>query len=273
MARRLADKLAPIRLTPTQWLDWSAFLGAGAPAVQAQYPEARRWVLEPTEALAQRSRSAALSAHKPSWRTLWRNEAPAVFAPQDASFPWQPDGVDMLWANMTLHACADLPAVMTQWHRHLAFGGFLMCSGLGPDTARELRGVFQRNGWSLPTIDFIDMHDLGDELVKAGFADPVMDMETITLTWASPDALLAELRAWGGNVAVGRFTGLRTPRWLARLRAELADALVRPDGRLGLTVELVYGHAIKPEPRIKVSEEARVSLSDMKRMVRKGDKP
>ncbi len=268
VARRLADKLAPIRLSPKQWVDWSAFLGAGAALVQAQYPQAQRWVLEPTKSLAGRSRAQAQLTHKPAWRTLWRKEANTVFGPQDTAFPWLPGGADMLWANMTLHACLDLPAVMTQWHRHLAYGGFLMCSGLGPDTARELRGLFQRLGWALPTIDFIDMHDLGDELVKAGFADPVMDMEPITLTWPNPQAMLQELRTWGGTVATGRFAGLRTPRWRDRLHAELTQHLGRPDGRLGLTVELVYGHAIKPEPRIPVSEETRVSLSDMKRMVR-----
>ena len=148
-----------------------------------------------------------------------------------------------------------------------------MCSGLGPDTARELRAVYAALGWPLPTIDFIDMHDLGDELVQAGFADPVMDMERLTLTWETPEALLAELRTWGGNVAQGRFAGLRTPRWRARLLDALRERLMRPDGRLGLTVELVYGHAIKPTPRIKVEAEARVSLQDMKRMIRQGDKP
>ncbi len=272
-ARRLADKLAPIRLTPKRWLDWSAFLGGGAAAVQAHYPDAQRWVLEPTPALRLRSEQAFTLANKPSWRSLWRAEAAPVFAPEHADLPWMPEGVDMLWANMTLHASAQLKTLMTQWHRHLAFGGFLMCSGLGPDTARELRQIYQRNGWRLPTIDFIDMHDLGDELVQAGFADPVMDMETITLTWATPEAMLQELRTWGGNVAHGRHQGLRTPRWRDHLHAQLAEHLTRPDGRLGLTVELVYGHAIKPEPRIKLEAESRVSLADMKRMVGKVGKP
>lgn len=269
VARRLADKLAPIRLRPAAWLDWSACLGAGAEPVQAQYPHARRWVWEPTEALAERSRQQFAASHKPQWRQLWRAPAAPVFTEQDAELPWRPTGVDMLWANMTLHACPDLPAVMAHWHEQLAFGGFLMCSGLGPDTARELRQVYRANGWARPTIDFIDMHDLGDALVKAGFADPVMDMETITLTWATPQALMHELRTWGGNVALGRHAGLRTPRWRDRLCAQLSEHLMRPDGRLGLTVELVYGHAVKPEPRIQVEPEARVSLADMKRMVRR----
>lgn len=269
-ARRLAAKLAPIRLNPSDWIDWSAHLGAGAELVAAQYPQARRWAVEPHPALRERSRQQLAAQASRSWRTLWRKELPQVWSPRELSgAPWRPDGVQMLWANMTLHAAHDLPGLMAAWFREMAIGGFLMCSGLGPDTARELRELYRELGWPLPTIDFVDMHDLGDELVQAGFADPVMDMETLTLTWATPEAMLAELRTWGGNVATGRFAGLRTPRWRRRLEQVLADRLIRPDGRLGLTVELIYGHAIKPELRARVAPETRVSLDDMRRMVRK----
>ncbi|HEX5355878.1 MAG TPA: biotin synthase [Aquabacterium sp.] len=270
VGRRLADKLAPIKLQPQSWIDWSAFLGGSGEQVRAAYPQAQRWVVEPTAALRQRSQEALAQHATRSWKTLWRKDAPkAWLAGELSDAPWQPDGVQMLWANMCLHAHADLAGMMRQWHRQLAVGGFLMCSGLGPDTARELRALYRSLGWDLPTIDFIDMHDLGDELVKAGFADPVMDMERLTLTWETPQAMLTELRTWGGNVASGRLAGLRTPRWQARLLDLLSQHLTRPDGRLGLTIEVVYGHAIKPEPRIKLEPETRVSLDDMRRMVRK----
>jgi malonyl-CoA O-methyltransferase len=84
--------------------------------------------------------------------------------------------------------------------------------------------------------------------------------------------MLAEWRTWGGNVAEGRFAGLRTPRWRQRLLDALTASLQRPDGRLGLTIELVYGHAIKPLPRVKLEAESRVSLEDMRTMMRR-DKP
>lgn len=270
-ARRLAEKLAPIRIEPQDWLDWSAFLGAGAEPVHARYPQARRWLMEPTDALAERSRQQWQASHQQPWWARWRKSAPPVVT-SGGALPegWPAEGVQMLWANMTLHASADLPALMGQWHRLLATDGFLMCSGLGPDTARELRTAWRELGWPLPTIDFIDMHDLGDALVKAGFQDPVMDMERLTLTWDSAESMLAELRTWGGNVAVGRHPGLRTPRWHRALCDALARHCMRPDGRLGLTIELVYGHAIKPLPKIRLEAEARVSLDDMRRMVRKG---
>lgn len=269
VAGRLADKLDAIKLMPQSWVDWSAFLGAGTELVQARYPKAKRWAVEPTESLRGRSQQDAEANRTRTWRSLFKKDSDAVFVEPIGLSPWLPAGVDLLWANMTLHGATDLPTMMVQWHRHLAVDGFLMCSGLGPDTGKELRAMYQSLGWPLPTIDFVDMHDLGDELVKAGFADPVMDMERLTLTWETPEAMLAELRTWGGNAAWGRFKGLRTPGWRDTLMTALREHLTRADGRLGLTVELIYGHAIKPVPRAKVSEETRVSLDDMRTMIKR----
>lgn len=269
VARRLASKLEIILLQPLQWLDWGGFLGGGAREVQARYPKAQRWVCEPVPELQQRSREQWRGQASKSWWAPWRRGADPVVLADSAPAPWAP-GVQMLWANMALHAHPDLPQLLKQWHQALAVDGFLMCSGLGPDTARELRQLYRELGWPLPTINFIDMHDLGDALVEVGFSDPVMDMEQVTLTWASAEEMLAEWRTWGGNVANGRFQGLRTPRWRARLLKALSEGLARPDGRLGVTIELVYGHAIKPAPRPQLAAETRVSLDDMKAMIRHG---
>lgn len=267
----MAAKLAPIRLQPDHWIDWGAFLGGGAGPVQERYPQARRWVAEVLPELAERSREQWRSQAARTWWAPWRREVdPVWLSTSPDSVPWPEEGVQLLWANMALHAHSDLPTLLRQWEQSLAVDGFLMCSGLGPDTARELRALYRVLDWPLPTIDFIDMHDLGDALVEAGFADPVMDMERITLTWASAEELLAELRTWGGNVAQGRLAGLRTPRWRADLVQELGRALRRPDGRLGMTVEVVYGHAIKPTPRHKLAPETKVSLNDMRAMIKHG---
>jgi len=282
VARRLADKLAPIRLSPRRWVDWSAHLGAGRALVDQAYPQAQRWVVEPHSSFAQVTAAAEPATplgRVGAWVARWAGRQPEsapVWVPGQADAwrpPWGAEGVDLLWANMSLHTSADLPGLMAQWHRCLAVDGFLMASGLGPDTARELRTLYRELGWPMPTIDFIDMHDLGDELLQAGFSDPVMDMERLTLTWATPEAMLDELRTWGGNVSRGRMPGLRTPRWKARLIERISERLTQADGRIALTVELVYGHAVKPEPRAKVAPETRVSLDDMRRMVRKPGHP
>ncbi len=173
----------------------------------------------------------------------------------------------MLWANMALHLAADPQALIAQWHRALATDGFLMFSCLGPDTLRELRALYAALGWPAPCPDFTDMHDWGDMLVHGGFAEPVMDMERLTLTWATPAALLEELRELGPNLHPGRFPALRGRGWRQRLEAELARALAGPDGRLGLTFEVVYGHAVKPAPRLRMAAESAFSLQDMKTLL------
>jgi len=157
--------------------------------------------------------------------------------------------------------------LIERWFRLLAVDGFVMFSCLGPGTLRELRALYERLGWPAPTPDFIDMHDLGDMLVRAGFADPVMDQETLTLRWDSAEALLAELRGLGGNAAPDRMPGLRSPRWRRRLVREL-DSLQDADGKLSLSFEIAYGHAFKAAPRLKVAEAAVLSLEDMRTMLR-----
>ena len=144
-------------------------------------------------------------------------------------------------------------------------GGLLMFSTLGPDTLKELRTAFA-DGYA-HTQRFADMHDLGDMLVHAGFADPVMDQETLTLSWDSPQALLSELHGLGTNASPDRFAGLRTPRWHERLLAGLRD-MAAPDGRISLQFEVAYGHAFKAAPRAPLSAETTVSLDDMRAMVR-----
>jgi malonyl-CoA O-methyltransferase len=267
VARRMAERLAIIRLQPAQVIDWWSWLGAGAELLAAAYPAARHFAVEPTPALRSRSEHAL---SRPWWSARrWTSPAPRVLGDRDEL----PGGTQLVWANMMLHAVVDPPALFARWERALAVDGFVMFSCLGPGTLRELRALYQRLGWAVPTPNFIDMHDLGDMLVQAGFADPVMDQETITLQWPGTEALLAELRSLGGNASPSRSGGLRTPRWHDRLRSELS-CLAGADGRPALSFEVAYGHAFRAGPRLRGGEETTVSLDDMRAMVRgRGGKP
>ncbi len=259
VARRMAERLAIVKLQPATVLDWSSFLGGGAALLDIAYPTARRIVVEPTPALRER----AVSAGRPRWWPLGRR------APQVLEAEAVPAGsVQLVWANMTLHAARDPLAVLAQWQRALAVGGFVMFSCFGPDTARELRALYQRLGWASPGAPFVDMHDLGDMALHAGFADPVMDQEQVTLSWPDAAALVAELRGLGANAAPDRHPGWRTPRWRARLLDELGT-LAGPDGRLHLTFEIVYGHAFKAAPRMPVQAETIVPLDEMRAAMRR----
>jgi len=261
VARRMAEKLQVILHQPELVIDWWSSLGAGAALLAQAYPKVQRVLVEPDAVWASRSRA---QAQRPWWTAeRWTGAPLSVVTETDAI----PPGAGLVWANMMLHAVVDPTALIDQWQRLLRADGFVMFSCLGPGTLRELRTLYERLGWPAPTPGFVDMHDFGDMLVHAGFADPVMDQETLTLRWSNPRALLAELRSLGGNTAPDRFAGLRTPRWRARLEREL-ESLAAPDGTLGLSFEVAYGHAFKAAPRLRAGEATTVSLDDMRAMVR-----
>lgn len=266
-ARRMGSKLELIRAQPARIVDWWAWSGAGEQVLQQAYPQSNITAAEPTPGLLARHVSGK---SRPAWwpaRLGWgltSRPAPAVL---DADVPAA--SADLLWASMVLHAVDDPAALMARWRDALAIDGMLMFCCLGPDTARELQTLYHGLGWPPPRHDLQDMHDIGDQLVHAGFADPVMDMERLTLTWRDAAAMLREVHGWGGNAHPGRFAGLRTPRWRDGLLREL-ESLRRPDGTLALTVELIYGHAVRPVPRARMQAQTTVSLDDMRAMTRAG---
>lgn len=260
VARRMAERLAFIKLQPARVLDAAPALGASADLLGQAYPNAEILWHEADPCLAVR----AASARTPGW---WRKLRGASNGRVDA-LPPRPE-VELLWSNMALHACADLPGLLGLWQSSVAVGGFVMFSCLGPDSFIELRSVYARNGWGRPSPDWWDMHDIGDLVLKAGFADPVMDQERLRLTWASPENLLADLRALGGNLAPTRFAGLRGRGWQRQLLQAL-ETLRDTEGRLALTLELVFGHAFKTAPRLAVAAETHVSVDAMRATLRKG---
>lgn len=260
VARRMAERLQVIKLQPQRILDWWSFLGAGGELLDAAYPRSQRIAVEPTEAFAQRSRAAN---RRPWWSPRLRGSDPVVLLEAQEL----PGNMQLVWANMMLHATREPLALMARWERALAVDGFVMFSCFGPDTLRELHDLYARLGWPAPMAEFVDMHDLGDMLVQAGFADPVMDQETLTLSWADAPALLAELRTLGANLAPSRYASLRTPRWRATLEREL-QSLAGADGRLSMRFEIAYGHAFKAAPRIRAGEPTTVSLDDMRALMK-----
>jgi malonyl-CoA O-methyltransferase len=261
IARRMEDRLQWIRLNPKRWVDWAPVNGGlkAHSLLRQRYAQAQVNVIEPN---AQRQ-ALARAALGGNWLQRLVKQGPSFDAPEAGS-------ADMLWANMALHTSANPQALLQQWHRLLAVDGFVMFSCLGPDTCQELQAVYQAQGWTPPAHAFTDMHDWGDMLVEAGFAEPVMDMERITLTYETPERMLQDLRGLGRNLHVGRFAHLRGKAWRAQLLQALAStARTTADGRLALTIEVIYGHALKPTPRFKVAAESTVSLQDLRASLQK----
>jgi malonyl-CoA O-methyltransferase len=172
---------------------------------------------------------------------------------------------------MALHMEPRPQTLLARWHQQIETDGFLMFSCLGPDSLKELRALYAAQSWPLPAHAFTDMHDWGDMLVHAGFAEPVMDMERITLSYSNAAALLAELRGLGRNLSDQRFGACRSRRWHDRLCAAIESDLPRSDdGRLVLTFEIIYGHAFKPVPRVPLASSTSLAVDDMRAMLRAG---
>jgi len=262
---RMADRLQWIRQAPTLWVDWWPLLGGlqAHARVRAQYPQAR---VQLVEFNAARNTQALAKLRAPAWQRWLGRDRLLPQAPP-------PGSAHMLWANMALHLVADPMALLQQWQQLLAVDGFVMFSGLGPDTLRELAEVYRQHGWPAPSHAFTDMHDWGDMLVQSGFAEPVMDMERLTLTYETPQALLQDLRLLGRNLHAERFAALRGRGWLVQLQqALLSLAQPQHDGRLAVTVEVIYGHALKAAPRLRVASTSTVSLQDMRAMLKPDSK-
>lgn len=249
MSRRMDERLDVVRITPERILDTGCGLGADRLALLRRYP-ASSWVGVDQSIQMLRYGQAADQASASFLRRLLHS----VQRPRDeriaanlAALPVAGQSVDLIWSNAMLHWLDDLPAALAECHRVLRVGGLLMFSTLGPDTLRELRAAMHAADTSAevgePAHGFTDMHDIGDMLVDAGFADPVMDMETLTLTYADPWQALRELQQAG---SLGERIGLTARGYWQRVFAHWPQGA---DGRYTLTFELIQGHAWKVLPR------------------------
>ena len=241
--RRMQERLDYVRLTPRRIVDLGCSRGASLAGLATRFPAAEVLALDNSQAMLVAGREP-----RPGWQRLLglgRRDGQRICGDVER-LPLAGGCAGLLWSNLVLHWLDNPLPALAEAHRVLEVGGLLMFSTLGPDTLHELRSAFS-DGYA-HTQRFTDMHDLGDMLVECGFSDPVMDMEVITLTYDSVDALFAELRAAGSSCAMkARRHGLTPPGRLAAMRQ--AYERLRSDGRLPATFEVIYGHAWKAPPR------------------------
>jgi malonyl-CoA O-methyltransferase len=177
-----------------------------------------------------------------------RSSQSALVCADFGQLPLKAAGIDMVWSNLALHWHPQPHSVLAEWARVLRVDGLLMFCCFGPDTFKELREVATITGSDARVLPFVDLHDYGDMLVNAGFASPVMDMEKLNITYSSAEKLLADVRAFGGNPLEDRSRGLMSRQGGQAFKRAL-EQLADRDGRLGLTIEVIYGHAFRARPR------------------------
>lgn len=262
VATRLLERLLLIRIAPQRMLDAGCGEGADIVSLQQHFADARIIGLDGAfnMLVLARERRQITQSTLDRLLTRWlssagRSSAGGLICADFARLPFAAHALDMVWSNLALHWHPQPDRVFTEWRRVLQVEGLLMFSCFGPDTFRELRIAFERIDAVPHSLPFVDMHDLGDMLVHAGFSTPVMEMESITVTYDTPPHLLADLRAWGGNPLESRRRGLLGRAAHARLLDAL-EQLRDADGKIPLTFEVIYGHAFRPPPRTTANMES-----------------
>jgi malonyl-CoA O-methyltransferase len=254
----LLGRLDWVKVAPKAVIDLGAGTGHASRALKRRYPKALVIALDMSQPmLAEAGRRQTLL------RRFARLRADAE------RLPFADGGVDLIVSSLMLEWC-DPDAVFKECRRVLAPQGLFCFSTFGPDTLRELRTAWGRVDSHAHVHPFIDMHDLGDALVRAGFAAPVLDVERYTLHYTDLRQVAADLKATGsGNAANARARGLTGRGRVAALRTEYEK--FRRDGRLPATYEVVFGHAWKPAGavRAETSDSSRISLEEMKTELRK----
>jgi len=262
IAHRMLERLSLVRIEPAHVLDAGCGEGADLSALQKRFPRAMLFGLDASPAMLQQARQHQQAAHSAMRRLLrqWlpasgKDAGAALLCGNFSQLPLPVHAVDIVWSNLALHWHPQPDQVFVEWRRVLRTDGLLMFSCFGPDTFKEIRAAFAAVDRTPHTLPFVDMHDFGDMLVDAGFTTPVMDMETLTVTYTSVDKLLADVRAWGGNPLDTRRRGLLGRDAWRRVRQALEENR-RADGTIPLTFEVIYGHAFRPAPRKTASGES-----------------
>lgn len=258
---KLLERLEVANLRPQVALDAGCGTGHGARDLLRRYRGCHVMALDLSEGMLAQAR-----------RQRYWLKSPAPICADAACLPLRKHSVDLLFSNLMLQWCNDLDAVFREFHRVLRPGGLLSFSTFGPDTLAELRSAWTSVDGYVHVSRFLDMHDIGDALVRAGFAEPVLDVDHFCLTYATLRDLMGDLKAIGAsNAAAGRNRGL-TGR--GRFRSlESAYETHRRDHRLPATYEVVYGQAwgTGTSHRISNTVEASVPVTEIGRRDREHD--
>ena len=259
VAARMHERLALVKLAPRQVLDAGCGDGADLVSLQKRFADAQMLGIDASLPMLrqagakQHSAWAALNGVLAQWlpgrlRSGRLAGQPMLIDGDFASLPLAGSALDLVWSNLALHWHPQPDRVFAEWRRVLRTDGLLMFSCFGPDTLKELRQAFGMLDDASHVLPFVDMHDFGDMLVEAGFSTPVMDMETITLTYENVDKLWRDMRSFGGNPLASRRRGLIGRAAWQRV-VEHLEASRGADGRIPVSFEIIYGHAFRPVPR------------------------
>ena len=256
IGRRLLERLDYVKLQPTRVLDIGCGTGQHTAALLKRYPKAEVIGLDFALPMVQRTRQCG------SW---WRH--PQGICADLEQLPLATDSIDLIYSSAALQWCDDPRLAFVEMQRVLRPGGLVMFTTFGPDTLHELRHAWAQIDTDPHVHVFLDMHDYGDALVQAQFADPVMDCEKITVTYQEVSELLRELKSLGAtNADQQRRRGL-TGRARLKALSRAYETYRMPDGVLPASYEVVYGHAwvVPSVSKNQIPGEVRVSVDTLRK--------
>ncbi len=256
ISARMFERLSLIKTNPSTLCDAGCGEGDDLLTLRTRFPDAVLCGVDASQDMLAMARSRALAAKSLPQRWLSHLSGRQGFGPGHsmlgcadfAQLPLRDGSLDLVWSNLALHWHPQPDRVFAEWRRVLRVNGLLMFSCFGPNTFKPLSDVFAELGHQQAVLPFVDLHDLGDMLVAAGFATPVMDMEMMNITYSSIEKLLQDIRALGGNPLLTRRKSLVGKRMWDQVREGLEQCR-KPDGKIHLSVELINGHAFRPVPK------------------------
>jgi malonyl-CoA O-methyltransferase len=237
---RLMQRLDYLKLLPTRILDAGCGTGYGSRSLLRYFPQAELLAMDLAPAMLRLARGQT-SWWKRRWQDL-RKPARSYVCGDLEQLPFRASTVDFVWSSLAFQWAGDLAATVRELHRIQKPGGAILFSTFGPDTLKELRAAFAVVDGRPHVSRFTDMHDIGDMLVHAGYQNPVMEMEQITLTYENLKTLMQDIKRIGAhNASADRPRGMLGRRAWQQLEQSYEG--YRLEGRLPATYEVVYGHA------------------------------
>lgn len=244
----LLDRLKYVKLKPAVILDAGCGTGHSTRTLKRRFRRAHVVAMDAAFGMLKET----------AQRQGWFNRFSLVCA--DATrLPFAEGSVDLIFSNLMLQWCNDLDATLAEFRRVLKPQGLVTFTTFGPDTLKELRAAWSAADNRTHVNRFIDMHDIGDAMMRAGLAEPVLDVENFTLTYDDARDLMRDLKSIGAhNVNAGRTRGL-TGRH--RLEAMLgAYEQHRRDGKLPATYEVVFGQAWGRRPSPAAADKKSINI-------------
>lgn len=254
IAERLLDHLEPMRLQPKVILDLGSAIGYTAKLLKKRYPKATIVSIDIAENMLREAKRKGGWFHKP-----------LCVCGDIERLPFQKSSIDLIFSNLALSWCLDLPSTFQQIRRSLRPDGLFLFSTLGPDTLKELRESWMSVDDNVHTHRFVDMHDIGDALIHAKFLDPVMEMDSLIMEYSDPTILLKDLKNTGSyNISAVRTKGLMGKNhWQKFINAY--QKYRQENSSFPATFEIIYGHAWAPKMNVdalaKVDESGEVTIS------------